>query len=69
MSQNLFTFRGIDYLDMKTELQELFEVLSYLDNCSMGKTEDFQRSIDHCFLNIQRIRSILDVKYLFPSGI
>lgn len=67
MEQTLFTFRKYDYLDMKRELQELFEHTMYLDSCSVGKTTFFQNELNAMFRNIEKIRSILNVKYLFPA--
>lgn len=69
MEKTLYTFTKFDYLDMKFELQELFEIVSYLDNCSSGQTDDFKESMKHIYLRIDRIKSILNFKYLFPSGI
>lgn len=67
MSNNsLYTFCRWDYNDMKSEVQELFEHIAYLDNCSVGKTSDFQREIDAMLLNVSKLKSILGFKYLFP---
>lgn len=66
MENNLYTFRKYDYLDMKMELMELFEHIAYIDNCSVGKTDDMERELRAIYNNINKIRSILSVKYLFP---
>lgn len=69
MEKTLFTFRKWDYQDMKVNLQELFQLVAYLDDCSVGKTEDMQKTLDAIYTRIRQIQGTLNVKYLFPSEI
>lgn len=66
MANELYTFRKYDWLDMKREVQELFEHIAYLDNCSVGKTEDFNNEIYAMLRCVSRLKSILGFQYLFP---
>lgn len=65
--QTLYTFRKSDYIDMIVNVQELFEHLSYLDSCSFGKTDDMQRCLDASQNCIDRLKTTLDFKFLYPS--
>ena len=54
---------------MKVNLQELFQLVAYLDDCSIGKTEDMQNTLNAIYTRIRQIQGTLNVKYLFPSEI
>ena len=67
MEKTLYTFRKFDYLDLVRDVQELFELISYLDNCSLGQTEDMKSTLVSCYYRINELKRILNFNYLFPS--